>query len=43
MVNFLPDYAKRDDFIFAILNFPPLDSKIPTAPVYEVFISQLVR
>ena len=43
MGNFLPYYDKRDDYSFDILNFPHLDSNIPTVPVYEVYISQLVR
>jgi len=43
MVNFLPYYDKRDDYSFDILNFPHLDSNIPTVPVYKVYISQLVR
>ena len=36
-------YDKRDDFTFRIVNFPHMDSKIPTNPAYGVYISQLVR
>ena len=36
-------YDKRDDFNFHIVNFPYLDSNIPTRPAYGVYISQLVR
>jgi len=36
-------YDKRDDFNFAIINFPHLDGSIQTAPDYTVYISQLVR
>ena len=36
-------YDKRDDFLFRIVNFPHLDSKIPANPAYGVYISQLVR
>ena len=36
-------YDKRDDFTFRIVNFPHLDSNIPTNPAYGVYISQLVR
>ena len=36
-------YDKRDDFSFRIVNFPHMDSKIPTNPAYGVYISQLVR
>jgi hypothetical protein len=38
MVN----YDKREDFNFAILNFPHLDSNITTALAYGVYISQLI-
>ena len=36
-------YDKRDDFTFRIVNFPHMDSNIPTNPAYGVYISQLVR
>jgi hypothetical protein len=36
-------YDKRDDFDFAIVNFPFLCSNIPLSPAYSVFISQLIR
>lgn len=36
-------YDKRDAFSFKIVNFPHLDSNIPTKPAYGVYISQLVR
>ena len=36
-------YDKRDAFKFHIVNFPFLDSNIPTKPAYGVYISQLVR
>jgi hypothetical protein len=36
-------YDKRDDFDFAIVNFPFLCCNIPLAPVYGVYISQLIR
>ena len=32
-----------DDFPFRIVNFPHMDSNIPTNPAYGVYISQLVR
>jgi hypothetical protein len=35
-------YDKRDDFDFAIVNFPFLCSKIPLSPAYGVYISQLL-
>jgi hypothetical protein len=35
-------YDKGDDYNFAIINCPHLDSNIPTAPAYGVYISQLV-
>jgi len=34
---------KRDDFIFFIVNYPFLDSNIPSSPAYVVFMSQLIR
>ena len=40
-LEFLPD--KRDDFDFAIVNFPILCSIIPLSPAYGVYISQLIR
>ena len=36
-------YDKRDDFSFAIVNFPYICSNIPSGPAYGVYISQLVR
>ena len=36
-------FDKRDDFSFAIINFPFLCGNIPAAPAYGVYISQLVR
>jgi hypothetical protein len=34
---------KRDDFNFAIVNFPYTCSNIPLSPAYGVYISQLIR
>ena len=36
-------YDKRDDFDFAIVNFPYICSNIPLSPVYGVYLSQLIR
>jgi hypothetical protein len=36
-------YDKRDDFDFAIVNFPFLCSDIPLSPAYGVYICQLIR
>ena len=36
-------YDKRDDFDFAIVNFPYTCSNIPLSPVYGVYLSQLIR
>ena len=36
-------YDKRDDFNFDIVNFPHLDSDVPKAPSYGIYMSQLVR
>ena len=36
-------YDKRDDYKFAIVNFPHLDANIPKKPAYGVFISQVLR
>ena len=36
-------YDKRDDFKFPIMNFPFICSNIPAAPVYGVYISQMIR
>jgi hypothetical protein len=36
-------YDKRNDFNFHIVNFPLIWSNIPAAPVYGVYISQLIR
>ena len=36
-------YDKRDTFSFSIVNFPHMDSKIPSKPAYGVVFSQLVQ
>jgi hypothetical protein len=36
-------YDKREDFDFAIVNFPFLCSNIPLSPAYSVYISQFIR
>ena len=36
-------YDKRDDFPFAIHNYPHLDSNVPYMPTYGVYISLLIR
>ena len=36
-------YNKRDDFNFPIVNIPFICSNIPAAPVYGIYISQLIR
>ena len=36
-------YEKRDNFNFAIINFPYTCSNIPLSPAYGVYISQLIR
>jgi hypothetical protein len=36
-------FDKRDDFDFAIVNFPFLCSNIPLSPAYGVYISELIR
>ena len=36
-------YDKRDGFDFDLVNFPFLDTDIPRATSYGVYISQLVR
>ena len=36
-------YDKRDDFDFAIVNFPFLCSNVPLSPAYGVYVSQLIR
>ena len=36
-------YDKRDNFNFAICNYPHLDGNVPLASSYGVFMSQLVR
>ena len=36
-------YDKRDDFEFAIINFPFLDCNVPRSTSYRVYISQLFR
>ena len=36
-------YDKRDDFDFPIVNFPFMDSNIPSSHAYGVYISQLIR
>ena len=35
-------YDKRDDFDFDIVNYPFIDSNIPTSPAYGVYVSRLV-
>ena len=35
-------YDKRENFTFRIVNFPHMDSNIPSNPAYGVYISQLV-
>ena len=40
---YLSTYNKRDDFAFRIMNFPHMDSNIPTKLAYGVYIFQLVR
>ena len=36
-------FDKRDSFAFNIVNFPHMNSNIPSKPAYGVYISQLVR
>ena len=36
-------FDKRDGVSFHIVNFPHMDSNIPSKPAYGVYISQLVR
>jgi hypothetical protein len=36
-------YDKRDDFNFAMVNFPFLYSNISLSPAYDVYISQFIR
>ena len=36
-------YDKHDTFGFHIVNFPFMSSNIPSAPVYGVYASQLIR
>ena len=36
-------YDKRDDFNFLIVNFPFICSNIPAAPVYGLYLSQMIR
>ena len=36
-------FDKRDDFNFHIVNFPHMDSNIPSKPACGVYILQLVR
>ena len=36
-------YDKREDFGFAIVNFPWLDGDVPRLPSYGIYISQLLR
>ena len=36
-------FDKRDGFNFHIVNFPHMNSNIPSKPAYGVYISQLVR
>ena len=36
-------YDKRDDFDFAIVNFPFLCSNVPLSLAYGMYVSQLIR
>ena len=36
-------HDKRDDFDFDIVNFSFLDSDVPRAISYDVYVSQLIR
>jgi hypothetical protein len=36
-------YDKRNDFNLSIVNFPFICSNIPAAPVYGIYISQMIR
>ena len=36
-------FDKQDGFSFHIVNFPHMDSNIPSKPAYRVYTSQLVR
>jgi len=36
-------YDKRNDFTFLIVNYPFLDTNIPSSPAYGVYMSQLIR
>ena len=36
-------YDKQDNFNFPIVNFPFLNSNIPSAPAYNIYISQLYQ
>ena len=36
-------YDKRDDFDFAIVNYPSSDGDVPLATSYGVYISKLIR
>jgi len=36
-------YDKHDDFNFSVVNYPFLDSYIPSCPAYGVYMSQLIR
>ena len=40
---FLPNYDKRDDFDFEIVNFPFLEGDLPHSTSYGVYTSQLIR
>ena len=43
-IKFTTDlYDKREAFNFTIVNYPHMDSNIPSKPAYGVFISQLIR
>ena len=33
-------YNKRDDFTFDIVNYPFMDSNIPSGPSYGVYVSR---
>jgi len=36
-------YDKRDDFNFSIVNYPFLNSNIPSSPAYGDYMSQMIR
>jgi len=36
-------YDKRDDFSFPVVNYPFLNSNIPSSSAYGIYMSQLIR